>query len=361
MRVALVNIFKPREGSGDGITEYTLQLYKKLKQKHKIDLVFALDESKRIDIPGRVYVETFFRLAAKKLIEGNYDVVHITNPEIGYFAKKLKKAGVKAKIIVTIHDFVRVVSHSKGGSGGLQTMYDYMVTKNTADAINYADFIIFTSSNELAYGKAHYRLPEHSLIFIGAKDLFLNAPLPRRTDRSGKPFTIGYIGGLVPSRHIDFILKTAEILGPAYRFRIYGTGSERANLLKYKSERHIENAEFMGFAPEKEILKIYDSFDLFMNCSSVDVESLPLEDALARGKPVLISEPNIYDDEVRKRVYQAKTPGHAAEIIKRLKEEGYPVKRQKANLKYEKTVSWAQVARKTEAVYTKVSEGHSNL
>ncbi len=212
MKIALVNIFEPKEGSGDGITEYTYQLYKKLRQKHKIDFIFALEESKRIDIPGRVYVETFFRLAAKKLIAGNYDVVHITNPEIGYFAKKLKKAGVKAKIIVTIHDFVRVVSYSKGGSGRLQTMYDYMVTKNTGEAIKYSDFLIFTSSNELAYGKAHYRLPKHSLIFIGAKNLFLNAPLPKRTSRAGKSFTIGYIGGLVPSRHIDFILKTAEIL-----------------------------------------------------------------------------------------------------------------------------------------------------
>ncbi len=124
--------------------------------------------------------------------------------------------------------------------------------------------------------------------------------------------------------------------------------------MRCKSEKRLKNVEFMGFAPEKEILKIYDNFDLFMNCSSVDVESLPLEDALARGLPVLIAEPNIYDDEVRRRVYQAKTPRHAAEIIRKLKKQGYPAKRQKAVLKYAKTVSWEQVARKTEQVYAKV-------
>lgn len=353
MKIALINIFKPQSGSGDGITEYTYQLYQKLKKRHTIDFFFALKESRRVDVIGRIYVETFFRLAAKEIIEGNYDIVHITNPEIGYFAEKLKKAGVKAKIILTIHDFVRVVSYKNGGRGGLQTVYDYLVTKNAHSAIKYSDFIIFTSSNELKYALSNYKLPPHSLIPIGAKDLFLRTLLPKKTSKGKDLFKVGYIGGLVPSRHVSFILKTAEELDTTYKFEIYGIGEELPALLKYKDEKQLENVHFMGFAPEKEILKIYDSFDVFMNCSSVDVASLPIEDALARGLPVMISKNNIYDKTVRKRVYQAKTPMEAARIIKRLRKHGYPKKRQKEILDFAKTISWEETARKTEAIYYK--------
>ncbi len=360
MKIALVNIFKPEDGSGDGITEYTYQLYKKLRHKHKIDLFFALDKSKRVDVPGRIYAETIFKLAAKEIIAGDYDIVHITNPEIGYFAKKLKNAGVRAKTIVTIHDFVRVVSHSKGGSGGLQGIYDSMIAKNVADAVNYSDFIIFTSNIEMRYASDHYqRLPRHSLILIGAKDLFLNAPIHKRSRGNGKPFTVGYIGGLVESRHIEFILKTAEALDHNYNFKIYGTGSELPELLKYKADKKLQNVQFMGFAPEKKLLDIYDGFDAFMNCSSVDVASLPIEDALARGLPVIIAKNNIYDTVVKDRVYQAANPGNAATIIEKLRKNGYPTSRQKSIIKFAKTISWANVARTTESVYKNIAKNKS--
>jgi len=109
MKIALVNIFKPQAGSADGITEYTYQLYQKLKKRHKIDLFWALQKSKREDILGRVYVETIFRRTIlNKLLKGNYDIIHITNSEIGWLAKDLKNKGTKSAIVISIHDFVRI-------------------------------------------------------------------------------------------------------------------------------------------------------------------------------------------------------------------------------------------------------------
>jgi glycosyltransferase involved in cell wall biosynthesis len=348
MRIAFVNIFRPRGGSGDGITEYTYQLYEKLKDRHKIDFFFALEESKRVDIPGRLYTELYFRFILKKLAYGNYDAIHITNPEIGYVAKNIKKYGIKSKVILTIHDFVRV-AYLYRKTGGLQNVYDYLVKKNTEDAIKYSDSIIFTSTREMKYGKEHYKINSYSWIPIGAKDLFLKKPIPKQS-KKGK-FTIGYIGGLIKSRNVDFILKTAENLNADYVFRIYGIGAELDELLKYKKEKNLQNVEFMGFAPEKEILKIYDSLDVFMSCSEVDVASLPIEDALARGIPVLSAKKNLYDEELRKRVYEAENPKEAARQIKRFKEKGYPRKKRDAILKYAKSLSWENVAKKTEIVY----------
>lgn len=353
MRIALVNIFKPREGSGDGITEYTYQLYKRLRKKHRVDLFYALEESRRIDISGRLYVETFFRSTLGKLIAGDYDIVHITNGEIGYFAKGLRKAGVRAKIVVTIHDFIRV-AYLHGTGGAMQSAYDRLVTGHVGDAVRHADYIIFPSSREQMYAETNYQLPEHSLIPYGSRDAFLHKPIPRKTRGSG--FTIGYIGGLIKSRNVDFILRTAELLDSSCTFRIYGVGGELQRLLQYKHERAIKNVEFMGFAPEKGILGIYDSLDLFMSCSSVDVASLPIEDALARGLPVVVAEKNLYDDELKKRVYQAGTPSDAARIIKKLKGHGYPKSMQGANLRYARTNSWDNAARKTELVYRRLTK-----
>ena len=82
LRIALVNITKPHSGSGDGITEYTWQLYKKLQTKAQVDLIYSLESTKRNNIRGLVKTNIFFNIKIKKLASEGYDIIHITNHEL---------------------------------------------------------------------------------------------------------------------------------------------------------------------------------------------------------------------------------------------------------------------------------------
>ena len=86
MKIALITIAKPRPGSGDGITEYTYQLYKILKRTLNIDLIYAINAMGRRDIIGLLKTN-LFSYNVNKIIHSNYDIVHITNHEIGSLAK----------------------------------------------------------------------------------------------------------------------------------------------------------------------------------------------------------------------------------------------------------------------------------
>lgn len=96
MRIMLINQIKPYKGSGSGLTEYAYQLEMHLKPmltgKDSLDNFYALNEAKRNDINGLINVNTKFKSILKNIPENKYDIIHITNQEIGFAAKILKKS-----------------------------------------------------------------------------------------------------------------------------------------------------------------------------------------------------------------------------------------------------------------------------
>src|SRR5208282_3258189 len=106
MKIAIVNTTKPISGTGDGVTEYSYQLYEKLKsiKGNKVDLFYSLKKTKRNNALGLLYTQTLFKRRIPELIKGNFDIIHITNQEVGFVAKLVKKDKSNAKVITTIHD-----------------------------------------------------------------------------------------------------------------------------------------------------------------------------------------------------------------------------------------------------------------
>ena len=44
MKIALINTIKPAEGTGDGMTEYTYQLYSRFSESNSVDLIYSVDK-----------------------------------------------------------------------------------------------------------------------------------------------------------------------------------------------------------------------------------------------------------------------------------------------------------------------------
>ena len=356
MNILLISTSKPHEGSGIGITEYTYQLSEHIRHMlskcDKIEFLYALDESKRNNIKGLLYANTTFKKLIKKVPKEKYDMIHITDHEMGFAAKILKKAGNSAKIITTIHDLSRF---EKGLHRGLsQKVYNKIVQRSVKDAINYSDFILCNSSQTLnTITEKFGPIKNIKVVLHGTNDEILSAPILKR--KSNPKFTVGYIGALMKHKNVIFILEVAKILRQKQcKFIIYGTGVDKGILSRFKTVNDLTNVELEGYLREEDKLRTYDSFDAFAFPSLYEGLGNPILEAQSRGLPVIIYKYGKIPKEVRRYCFEAESPKHMAQIIENLKENGYNEKLRKKATEYARGFTWERCAKETLEVYRKM-------
>lgn len=356
MKIALVNTIKPVQGSGNGIVEYAFQLYEHLKHGNDVHTIYALDSPKRNDLQGLVYTNTLFRAKVNQLIRGDYDIVHITDHEIGFVAKMLH--GNRAKVITTVHDLARF---NKGMHKGIvQKSYNGLVKRNVKSALEFSDAVLFDSSQTMDDVKSMFWLPrKYRVVNLGVKASVLQHKQARRVPSgTEKTFRVGYVGSLAYHKNVILVLKAAEILKDlkAYEFLVYGTGSESKALSNYKSMHGLNNVELMGFAKESKITQIYDGFAVFMFPSLYEGFGLPILEAQARGLPVIIYKYGKIPKEVRRYCFEAKNADDAARILCNLKTHGYEKRQKNKATAYARSFRWGKTTESTLNVYKELLE-----
>jgi glycosyltransferase involved in cell wall biosynthesis len=353
MKIVLLSIVKPAAGSGDGTTEYVYQLRKQLEGKAEIEVLYSLDSVKRNNVRGLIATNTVFKDKIKELAASDCDIVHITSQELGFSAKILKEGKSTAKIITTIHDLTRFekVYHR----GFVQQAYNALVTKSIIDSVIYSDGLIFDGKQTLEDTvRLMGKIPGMTrVVTLGVKENILETPVGRKRR---KVFTIGYIGALATHKNVSLLLKAAKLLKGkgSFRFVIYGTGVENVSLLKYKEANGLNNVEFMGFAPEEETPRIYDSFDAFVFPSLYEGFGLPILEAQARGLPVIINENGKITPEVRRYCFKVNDEKGLAKLIVKLQKEGYLGKDKIRAMKYARSFTWEKTAEGTLNMYRKM-------
>ena len=357
MKLLVISTIKPHKGSGTGLTEYAYQLSEHLKPMlsngSSINFLYLLSDSKRNNIKGLFYANTSFKKMIANVPKDKYDIIHITDHEIGFAAKILKKSGNNAKIITTIHDLSRF---EKGLHRGLsQKVYNKLVQGSIKDAIKYSDFILCNSSQTLnTITEKFGPIKNIKVVSHGTNDVIIRAKIPKR--RHHKKFIVGYIGALMKHKNVIFLLKAAVILKskPGYKFVIYGTGIDKNMLLKFKQDHGLDNVDFNGYLKEDNKLKAYNSFDAFAFPSLYEGLGSPILEAQSRGLPVIIYKYGKIPKEVRKYCFEAESPEHMAQIIENIKENGYNEKLRKKSTEYARSVTWERCAKETLEVYKKV-------
>ena len=357
MNILLISTSKPYKGSGTGLTEYAYQLSEHLKlmlqNGSSINFLYSLSDSKRNNIKGLFHANTSFKKMIANIPKDKYDIIHITDHEIGFAAKILKKKGNDAKIITTIHDLSRF---EKGLHRGLsQKVYNKLVQGSIKDAIKYSDFILCNSSQTLnTITEKFGPIKNIKVVSHGTNDVIIKAKIPKR--KLHKKFVIGYIGALMKHKNFIFLLKAAEILKSKaeYKFVIYGTGIDKNILLRFKQDHGLDNVEFKGYLKEDSKVKAYDGFDAFAFPSLYEGLGYPILEAQSRGLPVIIYKYGKIPKEVRKYCFEAESPEHMAQIIEDLKENGYSEKLKNKATEYARGFTWERCARETLEAYKKV-------
>ena len=88
MKILIITTNKPYKGSGTGLTEYVYQLSEHLRPMpsngSSINFLYSLSDSKRNNIKGLLRANTFFKKMIANVPKDKYDIIHITDHEIGF-------------------------------------------------------------------------------------------------------------------------------------------------------------------------------------------------------------------------------------------------------------------------------------
>ena len=106
-------------------------------------------------------------------------------------------------------------------------------------------------------------------------------------EKTGNKFVVGFVGGLIPIKGVEYFIEAAKQLPEDIEFRIYGDGILRDKLMELSSGR----VKFMGFVSDI-IAEYYKAIDALVIPTVIE-EALPLVavDAKSVGLPVIVTFP----------------------------------------------------------------------
>ena len=161
-------------------------------------------------------------------------------------------------------------------------------------------------------------------------------------------------GGLNVRKNVSFAINAfRKIKDRSFQFKIYGKGPETLRLKEQASGD--TRIRFMGFAPEEQIVDIYDSFDAMVYPILYTGFEMEIIEAQARGIPVITYKEATIPVEVKKYCIEASDESEAAAIVEDIKENGYNAAKRQAAMKYARSFTWERCARETLTVYKKIS------
>jgi phosphatidylinositol alpha 1,6-mannosyltransferase len=111
---------------------------------------------------------------------------------------------------------------------------------------------------------------------------------PARRDRTGGPFTLGFVGRLTPEKNVRFLAKLGQSLAeagaPPFRFLVVGNGGEEEWL-----KARLRDAELTGVLTGEALARAYANMDLFVFPSQTDTFGNVILEAMASGVPAVVT------------------------------------------------------------------------
>jgi glycosyltransferase involved in cell wall biosynthesis len=111
---------------------------------------------------------------------------------------------------------------------------------------------------------------------------------PDHRDRRNGPFTIGYVGRLMPEKNVRFLAKLERALEQAgrvdFQFVVTGSGSERQWL-----EANLKRGRFTGVLHGEDLARTYANMDVFVFPSHTDTFGQVVQEAQASGVPPVVT------------------------------------------------------------------------
>ncbi|MDE1859540.1 MAG: glycosyltransferase, partial [Candidatus Micrarchaeota archaeon] len=321
---------------GQGIQKYMHEIYQRMKRL-----------SKNIEIEHAGYGKTIspfggglsFLFGNMFVDFSNYDIVH--NMDQKPFLPMRKGNAIW---ISTAHDFQPILAPEYNDTGLKEKLWQLIINYGMMRSLKADHLIARSTLTRDDAVKLGYDRSKITIINDGVDERYLKRP--KRVYRNDD-FIVGYLGAFRRRKNLQFAIEAANtVRDDSIVFHMWGK-------TQYMFKELVELARgnriirFMGFAPEERVVDIYDSFDAFVFPSVYEGFGIPIIEAQARGLPVIINKQGRIPSEVRKYCFEAKDPENMADIIKKLKQNGYNEKDRKKAMEYARSFTWEKEAEQT--------------
>ncbi len=283
MRVCL--IVRRLSTKAGGIAVYTRNLIRTLEREgHEV----KLSPAERFS-----YVLWQFFEVPLWLVRSKCDVYHAVGIIEGITLPIFKP---KAEKRVTIHDLIPLKHPRKGLKGFFERFFMSLGLLSARKCE-----VIYAVSHLTKVDLVRFAgIPEDKITVIHQPidERFLLEPSRAGKFRGEGRFMVGYISRMdYHKRHALLVELFKQWNDQNARLLLAGTGEEFERVKKLAGGD--ERIELLGFIPDGELVEFYDSLDVYVHASKYEGWGLPIVEALARGKPVVVFEDAEIPDEVK--------------------------------------------------------------
>jgi glycosyltransferase involved in cell wall biosynthesis len=327
------------KGSGQGVYEFSNQLYSSLKKiDNNIEIIESgTSKNSLITLFNNIFISSY------KALKNKSDIYHFMMPELA-FSSLFKRPS-----IIVIHDLIPLIINERRKSFNL---YFKLMMKIAIRA----DHLIAVSKSTKKDLINILKVPEDkiSVIYEGVNSENF---YPQKRKKNSV-FVIGYIGGLGKRKNLDYVLDIANEFknNKKILFKVAGKGPELDRLINLKKERRLKNVEFLGFVPKEELNNFYNSLDLFIFPSFYEGFGLPIIEAMACGIPIMASSTSSLIEIAKDTgiLIDPEKPEDAIKRIKRIiKSPGLQKKLRVKSIKKAKEFKWDKTASEIFKTYKK--------
>jgi len=332
---------------GTGIARYSQKILEGLQKKGISVEPICLKPPK---IPFGEAFNHLFRLPYNVLKRtSEFDLLHATAPITALCFPFIKKPKV-----ITYHDIISMLNKDSGASLRVRLFAPHFFRIG-----KYCDRVIAVSTQTKEDLIKHLNIPAKKIVVInsGIDERF--KPTNKKVDKDY--YNIGYLGALTKRKNIDFLLRSLNILKRKYnklniKLLIYGEGKHLSNLKAVADSLNLANdIEFRGFVHDEELVKAYNSLDIFLLPSDWEGFGLLILEAQRCGLPVIIKKDANIPEEVSKHCLKIKSEQDMVDIIfKLINEPEFKIKIVQKGLNYSQNFTWEKTIDKTIEVYEEV-------
>lgn len=217
-----------------------------------------------------VFVFYFFIIIKLIISKKKFDIIHIHGDWSSlFFISILKRMTKSSKIIYTNHGSItNSFQHSKLLPLTLRNV-DLILTTGHESAMRLRKLI----------DKEVYVQPS------GINPVFFE---PKKEKSKVSTFQVVTVANLLPVKNLSLVVKIAKYM-PDLQFKIIGSGSEKANLLKIIKDFKLNNIKLCDSKTAEEIKEINEISDCFLLTSLAEGTPTSVLEAMACGLPIVSS------------------------------------------------------------------------
>ena len=278
-----------------GLAKVSLELYNGLKDRFDVEVLVVHGEKKN-------YLNNLTKIPLKEMLS-KAKIIHCTTPESATFLPLIKKIK-NVKTVVTFHDFIplKLSEKLKFKFSDFVKLYTLFMWKNSVNV----DFVTAVSSKTAMEIIKFFRKPKNlAVINPGVDDKF--KPMRVKKDK----ITLGFFANFSYRKGVDKAIEVFKIVKKKYDVKLILAGGELQTVYQRQFNvremiKGLKDVEIMGYIPDKDVVKLYNSFDFYLFPSIEEGFGIPILEAQKCGIPVLTFEWADIPEETKAKTIQCK-------------------------------------------------------